>query len=58
MRRYPIPRPTEAAAIGRTKAVAPTAPQVVLAGRLAAAEHHHDRHGHSLLAHLIQRCSE
>ena len=57
-RRSHVPRPTEAAAIGRTSTPHPTAPPVVLAGRLVVAEYGRDRHGHTLLTHLIQRCSE
>jgi hypothetical protein len=58
MRLSHIPRPTENAAIGRTRTPQPTAPAVVIAGRVAVAERTLDRHGHALLVCLLKRCGE
>ncbi|MGW3179925.1 hypothetical protein ACWDD9_11740 [Kitasatospora sp. NPDC001119] len=58
MRRSHVARPTENAAVARTCTPQPSAPTVVLAGRLAAAGYTHDRHGHALLTCLIKRCGQ
>ncbi|WP_405359788.1 hypothetical protein OG535_13260 [Kitasatospora sp. NBC_00085] len=56
MRRSYISRPTENAAINRTRTPLPTAPAVVIARRLAAAENHRDHCGQVLLSCLLKRC--
>jgi hypothetical protein len=52
-------RPTEDAAVGRcSKSPKSSVPEVVLAGRLAAAYRSRDRYGRHLLHHLITRTAE
>lgn len=56
MRRFPIPRPTENQAIGRTsRRSSPSATVQQLRGRLVVAVQTDDGHGARLLAHLVAR---
>lgn len=57
MTRFPIPRPTEATAIGRVGSLPPAAPHGVLLDRMAAAYASRDRHGLRLLDHQLRRCT-